>query len=272
MPILWEWFKHVAILAHDVACIDPSSDGFCNWPPVYLAVVRGSLHRCSRLMLSVAQLSRGSKCAETVDIINRSIVETAIRIQWLCTREDADDAFSRYLVDGLRSDLILDKYIRSKIVARNGTVHPREQRMLDSIERCLSTSGMTRETVQSATARLPRFEDLLRETGYEAHHYIAIQRMLSHAVHGSWADLIFHYIEECDDGQFCLVDIDCAVPRPVQFTIPANVLTHALLDAFCFFITDHQLREEFRVHVEAVYHGLLEAEKLSWRSEDLEHD
>lgn len=268
MPILFEWFKHVALLAHDVACIDPASAGFREWPPVFQAVLRGSLHRCCRLMLSIGKLTQNRQCAETVQIIDRAIVETAVRVQWLCNHPEPDVGFRQYLADGLRYDTFLEDRIRINVEKRGGQPQPRERRMLRSIERCRRTAEMTREQVESRAAGLPSFEIVLRDLGYTDEHYIAFQRVLSHAVHGTWSDLIFHYIVERDDGGFDLVDVDRAVPRPIQFTLPALTVTNALEDCFNFLIGNSQLSDEFHQHVESVRSGLLGAEKMSWPPED----
>lgn len=268
MPMLFEWFKHVALLAHDVACIDPASDGFRDWPSVFQAALRGSLHRCCRLMLSIGKLTKDHQCAETVQIIDRAIVETAVRVQWLCNHPDPDVGFRQYLADGLRYDIFLEDRIKANTEQRGGQSQPRELRMLRSIELCRHTAGMTREQVASRAAGLPTFEQMLKDLGYVEEHYIAFQRVLSHAVHGTWPDLIFHYITERDDGGFDLVDIDHAVPRPIQFTLPAVTLADALEDCFIFLIGDEQLRDEFLQHIGAVRSALVEAEKMSWPPED----
>jgi hypothetical protein len=104
-PILFEWYKFVGILCNTVACISPDSPALQDTPPVHYAVLIGLLNRCSRLMLSNVRLSSTRKYGETTRLLDRSISETAVKIQWLCHKNNTD-SFVRYLADGLQKDLI----------------------------------------------------------------------------------------------------------------------------------------------------------------------
>jgi len=145
-------------------------------------------------MLANIRLSSTRKYGETTSLLDRSISETAIKVQWLCHKDNAE-SFVRYLADGLKKDLKLKGQIEQNIENRNGSILVIEQRMLDSIQKCLDLSGLSEQDVNDAK-KLPDFASMCNDLGYDDALYTAIQRMGSHAVHGSWSELVFNYLKE----------------------------------------------------------------------------
>jgi hypothetical protein len=193
-PILFEWYKYVGILCSTISCISPDSPSFQKIPPIHYGVLVGLLNRCSRLMLANIRLSSTRKYGETTSLLDRSISETAVKVQWLCYKDNVE-SFVRYLADGLKKDLILKGQIEQNIENRNGSILVIEQRMLDSIQKCLTLSGLSEQDVNDAK-KLPDFASMCNDLGYDDALYTAIQRMGSHAVHGSWSELVFNYLKE----------------------------------------------------------------------------
>jgi hypothetical protein len=74
-------------------------------------------------MLSNVALSHEGKFGETTAIIDRCIFESAVKIIWLC-QSASDEEFTRYLADGLKTELEFKKRIKRNIVANGGKVSP----------------------------------------------------------------------------------------------------------------------------------------------------
>ena len=157
-PILFEWYKYVGIFCSTISCVSEDSPAFQKIPSVHYAVLIGLLNRCSRLMLANIRLSSTRKYGETTSLLDRSISETAIKVQWLCHKNNPD-SFIRYLADGLKKDLILKEQIEQNIQNHNGNILVIEQRMLESIQSCLNLSGLSEHDVKSAK-RLPDFASM----------------------------------------------------------------------------------------------------------------
>lgn len=123
-----------------------------------------------------------------------------MKIQWLFC-QSSDESFGRYIADGLKTELELKVEIEKKVAARKGLVLMIEKRMLDSIERCISTSELT--DVQIADARkLSDLASMLDTLGHERLTYVVGQKIGSHHIHGTWVSLLLHYLEQDDDGMF----------------------------------------------------------------------
>jgi len=192
-PILFEWYKFVGQLVAVVAAIQRNSE-VCNSIPIrHYHILTGLLNRCSRLMLANIALSHEGRFGETTAIIDRCIFESAIKVSWLSTNP-SQEKFDQYLADGLKPELEFKGIIQKNVSERGHTVRI-EQRMLDSIERCISTSGLTEQSIRQ-TKKLPDLASMLRDISFDRTLYVAAQRMGSHHVHGTWPSLLFHYLEE----------------------------------------------------------------------------
>ena len=120
-PLLFEWYKWTGLVTNQVASIDPSSPGYRKLPPVETAVLRGLMNRASRLMLANLRLASLQKHAEAIRLLNRSICETAVVVQWLC-HSGSGEPFRRYLAKGLDAELRLKAHIEENIRRRSGHV------------------------------------------------------------------------------------------------------------------------------------------------------
>jgi hypothetical protein len=199
-PMLFEWYKYVGLLCNTIACLDSRSPALRPLPGVQFAVLIGLLNRCSRLMVANIRLSCTRRYGETTRLIDRSIAESAIKIQWLC-QGDNPERFVRFVADALKNDLLLKDHIEANIKKRGGDPLVIENRMLGSIRRCVERGGICESDVRNAK-KLPDFASLCRTLGLDEQFYLVIQRIGSHAVHGTWSDLLFNYLRYEDGTGF----------------------------------------------------------------------
>lgn len=223
MPVLFEWYRFVGHLCTFVALIKSESPAVRDVPPIQYAVLTGLLNRCARLMLSNIALSHNRLFGETTALLDRCIFESSVKVGWLC-HKSTEDAFKRYLADGLKTEVELIAEIRSNIAAREGGhVLVIEERMLKSIERHMGLAGLN-ECEITETKKLPNTAAMVADLGRQRLMYVVGQRLGSHHVHGTWPSLLMHYLEE-EDGSLLLRDHDCAT-HPNQFvSVPLLVLS-----------------------------------------------
>ncbi|TGL63767.1 hypothetical protein EHQ58_00980 [Leptospira ognonensis] len=224
-PILFEHYKYTGILANILASFSLDSPAVRKIPKIHYAVLTGLLNRCSRLILSNIHLSQGGLFGETTLIIDRCIFESAIKIEWL-TSDLESEKFNRYLADGLKTDIEFKKEIEASIKKRGGGILQIENRMLQSINRRISHSGMT-ETEILNTKKVPNTASIIELIGKTRLYYVIGQRIGSHHVHGTWQSLLMHYLEEIDDN-YILRDHNCST-HINQFFYIETVVLNALI-------------------------------------------
>lgn len=134
MPIVFEWYKFVGMLAILLGHIMPESQHYY--------VLMGLLNRCARLILSNVALSHKGKFGETTAIVDRCIFEAALKIIWLCFKKDREE-FDRYIGSGLKTKFELKLEIIRNVKERGGVELPIET-MLSSIANHISASGHQR--------------------------------------------------------------------------------------------------------------------------------
>lgn len=203
MPLLFEWYKWTGLVTSQVACLQGDFVALQPFSERELAILRGLLNRCSRLMIAILRLASTHKHAEAVRLLNRSVCESAIVVQWLCT-SGTGEPFRQYIAKGLDAELRLKQEIERQIEARGGSILVIEKRMLAAIAELCSLGGLTADEVR-ATKKFPSLESMLRTLGHDELSYVVVQRLGSHAVHGTWPDLLSHYLA-IEDGEFVLTD------------------------------------------------------------------
>lgn len=163
------------------------------------AILAGLLMRIAKFMTSVMQLSDGQRDKrEVVLVLNRCIVESVVNLRFLVEKADPK-FFAQFVEFSLGPERELYDGIQKNIQARGSTL-PIEERMLKSINRICRLSGMTIDQVRlkygdwggGVRERLKALD--LQDA------YAGFQRVPSHSVHGSWVDLLFHYLDESGDG------------------------------------------------------------------------
>ena len=234
MPMLFEWYKFVSHLCIIFALIKSESPAARDFPPIQHSVLTGLLNRCSRLLLANLALSHNGRFGETTALLDRCIFESCVKITWLC-QKGTDDAFRRYLADGIKTEVELSAEIRGNIADRNeNRVLVIERRMLNSIKRHMALAGLTEDEIPEIK-KMPNIAAMISDLGDQRLVYVVGQRLGSHHVHGTWPSLLMHYLEE-EDGSLVLRDHDCHT-HPNQFVmVPLLVLS--AMAAYIGFIFD----------------------------------
>lgn len=262
-PILFEWYKYVGIFCNIVACISRDSPAIRNIPPVHYEVLTGLLNRCSRLMLSNVRLSSTRKHGETTSLLDRSISETAVKIQWLCHKNDVE-SFVRYIADSLSKDLILKKQISGNIANRDGSILEIEQRMLKSIDRYIKLSELSEQDINNAK-RLPNFYSMCDDLKLGDLFYTAIQRMGSHAVHGTWSELVANYLQH-ENGRFYPRDHEIDT-QDVQFIVVIRLVLGAMERFLKHVLSDVSVVDDFVTAIESINKEVVDIQRMAWASD-----
>ncbi len=230
-PILFEWYKFVALLCNFYSSIRADSLGVRSLPSQHYAVLIGLLNRCARLMLANVALSHKGGFGETTAIIDRCIFESAVKTTWLCTKRDAD-SFIRFIADGLKTELEFKDKINSIIRDRGGSPLEIESRMLRSISNYITGSGLTEAQITDAK-KLPDLASMIDDIGHDRLLYLIGQKIGSHHIHGTWVSLRFHYLTE-RDGLLAPRDHNCATHVNQYMFVPLYVMQ--AMEAFVHFV------------------------------------
>ena len=166
------------------------------------AICAGLLVRMSKLMLSVAKLSASVEHGETIQALNRCILESAINLLYLLHKDD-EGVYDKFVKSSLMAERELSDMIRGSIEARGGELLGIEQNMLRSIDDTFELSGVTAEEVNPGTGNWGgSFRDKLTTLGFDWRAYTVLERMPSHYIHGDWVDLVKNHLLLKDDGYF----------------------------------------------------------------------
>ncbi len=186
-----------------------------GWPRNQ-AICAGLMIRIAKFMVVVIQLSAKRDRLEVVLALNRSIMESAINLEFLVTKND-DRYFDQFVKFSLGPERELHDIIQANVAARGGEMWPIEQRMLESINEVCQGSGLKVEEVNQkygdwGGGLKERLKALNKED-----RYVGMQRIPSHAVHGTWVDLYKHHLEH--DPK-----VDVFSPNPDFSSVDARVL------------------------------------------------
>ncbi|MGC2528626.1 MAG: DUF5677 domain-containing protein [Candidatus Acidiferrum sp.] len=192
--VVFELYKEalsvVNLAAHLLDDAANAKGGF----PRNQAICAGLMVRICKFMLVVTQLSAKRDRADVVFALNRSILESAVNSEFLLTKND-DAVFEQFVKFSLGPERELYDIIQTNITGRGGEVLPIEKRMLGSINRVCQVSGAKIEEVNHKYGDWgggvrERLKALKKEE-----QYVAVQRLPSHAVHGTWVDLCMRHLE-----------------------------------------------------------------------------
>lgn len=221
----------VVNLAAHILDDDSATNG--GWPRNQ-AICTGLLVRISKFMRVVAQLSAGVDRAEVVAALNRSILETAINLEFLAASSD-DTYFDKFITIGLGPERELYDTIQANVAARGGEVLPIERRMLRSIDDVCRNSGVKIEDIERKHKEWAGNVRARLQAIRKGEHYAAMIRIPSHAVHGNWVDLYtnhleideksglfspkssFSYVDERYLGPIAIVVLDAVAPYLLRY-------------------------------------------------------
>lgn len=163
------------------------------------AVCCGLLIRIAKFMTAIIQMSATADRREVVMALNRCILESIINLKYVTLNND-DATIREFVSASLGTERELYDVIQRNIKERGGEVLPIEKRMLASVERVFRLSGLEVDVMDPR----PRewgggLKNRLRKLG-EEDRYVFFQRIPSHAIHGTWVDLVLHHLDEADGG------------------------------------------------------------------------
>lgn len=245
--ILFEWYKYVGRISNYFASVELRSPAIRDISKIHHSVLIGLLNRCSRLILSNVTLSKEGRFRETTSIIDRSIFESAIKLSWLCIKQD-EESFNRFIAEGLKTEVEFKDIIKQKINSNEGKIKIVEDNMLTSIENYINKSGLDEETIKKSK-KLPNLAQMIEDIGKDRLAYVVGQRIGSHHVHGTWVSLWFDYLTE-EDGIVYPRDHNCPTHSNQYVYISLSVL-EALSGYVKYLFLDQVMCEEII--------GLLEA-------------
>ena len=150
-------------------------------------------------MASVLKLSSDVEHGETVQILDRCLLESSIDLVYLLKKDD-NTVYERFVKFGLKGERELYDIIQENITNRNGQKLEIERDMLLSIARTCENSGMRIEEINPRAGNWGgSYRDKMDAIGL-GHAYPIFQGTASQAIHGSWSDLIRNYLTKNDAG------------------------------------------------------------------------
>jgi Family of unknown function (DUF5677) len=210
--VFFDWLKFASGEACKLAFMLESQPLLRPVPHIQYAVTTGLLNRICRLGRSIIMMTReqDNDLGEAVMVLQRSIFESCIRLSWLCL-DSSSGPFDQYLADSIRNDLKLKNHIDAQVAQNNSKTLPVESRLLKSIENRQRATGLSDKALESIKA-LPNLKVMLGDVHKAVYNnsslnvtdrtYLMGQTMGSHAVHGSWANLVANFLNETDEFVF----------------------------------------------------------------------
>ena len=163
------------------------------------AICAGLLVRISKYMSSVVKLSANMEHGEAVQALNRCIIESAVNLRFLLFVDD-DAVYDRFVRTSLCAERRLYDTIVSNIENRGGERFVIEDIMLQSIAEVCKQSGIGIEEVDPQNRSWgSNFYEKLKDLGIED-GYVGMYMIPSHAVHGTWVDLILNHLNSKEEG------------------------------------------------------------------------
>jgi hypothetical protein len=148
---------------------------------------------------------------------------------------------------------------------RNGAILVIEQRMLNSISECVELSGLSEQDINSAK-KFPDFASMCTILNFSDIFYTAIQRMGSHAVHGTWSDLVFNYLRH-ENGQRLYPRDHEIETQDVQFIVVIRLVLCAMKYFLNYVVSDFSEMSEFISAIDSIDEKMVEIQRLAWASD-----
>lgn len=163
------------------------------------AIEAGLAVRMAKFMGGVLALmvDRVREHGEVVMALNRCLTESAINLSFFCEKAQAED-YDKFVKSSLRPERDQRKVIFENI-AKRGEGLPIETRMLNSIERVFKVSGINNSDELEKIPGRKDYKEILKALNMD-NAYTMLQGVPSHAIHGTWVDLVLHHLEETTSG------------------------------------------------------------------------
>lgn len=205
--IAFELYKEacrvVAFVAHVLDEAAASRGGFGR----NQAICAGLMVKISKFMVAVIQLSTGDDRGEVVLALSRIIFEASVNLEFLA-RSKGDKYFDQFVDFSLGAEREMFDQIQENISNRKGEVLPIEKRLLASIRHTCAASGVNIESIQRKHRDWgENVRERLRAIGKDS-LYATIYRMPSHAVHGTWPDLLNQHLTYDERGKVFQPDMN----------------------------------------------------------------
>jgi Family of unknown function (DUF5677) len=210
--IFFDWLKFAAGRAVIFAFMIETQASVRSVPHIQYAVTTGLLNRIGRLGRSVVQVAHDEEndIGEVAMIMQRCIFESCTTLTWLCMDHSAD-RFVQFLASSWQEDMKFKKHIEAQISSNNGEALPVETRLLQTISNREVATGLSEATLKAIKSK-PNLRDMLSaihdkvyinsSQNFKDREYFTSQTMGSHAVHGSWANLLANFLEEAGEFKF----------------------------------------------------------------------
>jgi hypothetical protein len=193
------------------------------------AVLFGQYVRLTKLIRAFLEDTKRHR-AEIAWISSRLAVECAINARYLL-KHCSPALIESYLHQSLQHEAELRRNIEANIRARAGNCLPIEERMLRSIDRTLTNSGVSETALPKKRIKNwgnKSFFERLQDLGLE-HAYNAIFGAPSRNVHGNWQDLLQHHLEVVSPCRF-LPRAESTRVRPQLLHVVSQLAVEALQD------------------------------------------
>jgi hypothetical protein len=110
--------------------------------------------------------------------------------------------------------------------------------------------------------KLPNLASMFNDLGYGDVLYIPIQRMGSHAVHGTWSELVSHYLKY-EDERFYPRDHEIDT-QDAQFIVIIHLVLGAMESFLRHVIADVPDRGEIIATLHEIDEKITEMQHLAW--------
>lgn len=176
------------------------------------AICAGLLVRIGKFMTAIAQLTFEEDRREVVTALSRCICESATNLRYLILKND-DALYTAFVQSGLGPQREVFDKVNANITARGGIRLPIEERMLEMTANLCALSGLKIEDVPAAGRDWGgNMRQKIDALGLPPQAYGALQRYGSHAVHGTWTDLLVHHLRPSSPA------------TPIEFSIQGDFM------------------------------------------------
>ncbi len=202
------------------------------------AVVGGNLVRLTKLSQGLLDVTCQRR-RELSEAISRMIFETSVNSIFLM-RFSSDELVQSYIDHSLGFERKLKKQIRERMAERNDSILPIEKRMLSSIDRLATASGVDLDAAHDRRANWggKNFYEKAKAIGW-SDAYIGAFAGTSIAIHGGWGDLAAHHLEKFDGSGFYKPVFEWSRPRPQHLLTLGQILL-VVATEFLEFVTEKE--------------------------------